>query len=390
MELSTIFINISLALTLLVLVLIYYMLNMRYKTKQITFDLNASIQENEKIHRFLDRFDTIIYTHDLSGKIEYVNASVQKILGLNPNQLFGTSFKTLIQQDHPQIWENYIQAIFRDQNYHCELKLLNNNGQAIPFSVRATGILEEGVVVAVNGHARVLTLGEKKDIKTKDSVSPKREAKFSEHLHQVFAHQIKNIFTAIYGFVEIIEENGHKSESLEAACSEIRAASRKGVKLVGEYLADPDIKQNISNFKSSKTSHSNSKRKSNLKTGKGKILYIDDEESLLKMYSKFIQKLGYEVDTSTSGIQALEAISNTKEPYGLVISDWMLPDLSGAELVRNIQERQPKIPIMLLSGKNIPEDERPIVHEILEKPVDPILLSERIYELINLELKQSS
>jgi len=382
MELSTIFINISLALTVLTLVFAYIMLKKHYRLQQLNLELKSAIHENKKIHHLLDHSDTVIYTHDLNGKIEYANATVQQLLGLNPGQLFGSSFKTLIQQDHPQIWENYIQAIFRDHHYHCELKLLDSNGHSIPFQIQATGIIEEGVVVAVKGHARVLIANEK----SKKNVDSINKVKISAPPHQVFAHHIKNIFTAIFGFVEIIEEKRHKSDSLDLVCKEIRSASHKGVKLVADYLTDPGVEQDMEAVKPSKMSRNKPKRKSGIRMGQGRILYVDDEESLLKMYSKFIRKLGYEVDTCASGINALEEIDGATEPYGLIISDWMMPGLSGAELVKKIQEKQPNIPIVLLSGKNIPEEERPIVHTILEKPVDPVLLSEKIYELLNNEL----
>lgn len=383
MELSTIFINISLALVFIVVLLFYYLQRNRYKTKQFGQEVIASKHETKKLLRLLDHSETIIYTHDLSGKIDFINNTVQKLMGFNPNQLMGTSFRALISDGHPRIWDDYIQAIFRDQQIRCEFKLLDQNGLAIPFQIYATGIVDEGVVVAVKGHARLVNTSEKVASQTKSINRPKLDTNISEHPHQVFAHHIKNIFAAIHGFIEIIEEEDQKSDVLKSAYTEIRAATLRGVELVGTYSDSPVLSPKMTAVESSGKNRDEFKKKSSLRPGRGTILYIDDEESLLKMYSMFIEKLGYSVDTCSTGRQAIEILSTKDQPYELIITDWMMPDLSGTELVEKIKEKHPGIPIMLLSGKSIPVEELPQVQTILQKPVDPVILSEKIAELIN-------
>jgi sigma-B regulation protein RsbU (phosphoserine phosphatase) len=66
-----------------------------------------------------------------------------------------------------------------------------------------------------------------------------------------------------------------------------------------------------------------------------KILLADDDPAARAIPAKFLRKWGYEVIEATDGQQALEILS--RDPIGLVISDWVMPNLTGIELCRKIR-----------------------------------------------------
>lgn len=80
------------------------------------------------------------------------------------------------------------------------------------------------------------------------------------------------------------------------------------------------------------------------------ILMVDDEELLLTMGKTVLCAFGYQVLTANSGAKALEAIATTKTPIDLVITDLMMPQMSGRELVEQLQLRLPGTPILCSSG----------------------------------------
>ncbi len=79
-----------------------------------------------------------------------------------------------------------------------------------------------------------------------------------------------------------------------------------------------------------------------------KVLIVDDEEMAIKMVEHQMKLDGFEVITSTDGREAVELIKSA-EP-DLVISDIMMPFISGLELLELIKAEKKKIPVILISA----------------------------------------
>jgi CheY-like chemotaxis protein/two-component sensor histidine kinase len=84
--------------------------------------------------------------------------------------------------------------------------------------------------------------------------------------------------------------------------------------------------------------------------GRERILFIDDEEMLVEMGQGLLEKVGYEVVTTTSSIEALSLIRNDPSQFDLVITDQTMPDITGISLAREILVVRPDIPIILCTG----------------------------------------
>jgi CheY-like chemotaxis protein len=83
---------------------------------------------------------------------------------------------------------------------------------------------------------------------------------------------------------------------------------------------------------------------------KAVILCVDDEENPLLLRKCVLQKAGYEVLTARSGKEALELVAEHK--LDLIITDQLMPGMSGTDLAKQIKERYPELPVVLLSGVN--------------------------------------
>jgi sigma-B regulation protein RsbU (phosphoserine phosphatase) len=68
-----------------------------------------------------------------------------------------------------------------------------------------------------------------------------------------------------------------------------------------------------------------------------KILLVDDDATMRSIPALFLRKWGYDVIEAGDGLQALEILE--REPIGLVISDWVMPHVTGIELCRRIRAR---------------------------------------------------
>jgi two-component system, OmpR family, copper resistance phosphate regulon response regulator CusR len=81
-----------------------------------------------------------------------------------------------------------------------------------------------------------------------------------------------------------------------------------------------------------------------------RILVVEDEKDLNRILVKRLKLEGYVVDGCTSGTQALEYLSSAA--FDAVVLDWMLPGLSGLEVVRSIRSRNPQIAVLMLTAKD--------------------------------------
>ena len=85
------------------------------------------------------------------------------------------------------------------------------------------------------------------------------------------------------------------------------------------------------------------------------ILCVDDEPNALILRKLVLQKAGYEVITASSGKQALELAGS--RPIDLLLSDQLMPGMTGTQLAAHIRSIMPKTRIVLISGVNeIPPD----------------------------------
>jgi signal transduction histidine kinase len=97
------------------------------------------------------------------------------------------------------------------------------------------------------------------------------------------------------------------------------------------------------------------------------ILFVDDEDLLLTMGQTILSTYGYEVLTANSGKKALDILSKNETTVDLIITDLVMPSMSGRELVEHIQRVSPETRIMCTSGYIWPASQGNS-HPYLQKP----------------------
>ncbi len=80
----------------------------------------------------------------------------------------------------------------------------------------------------------------------------------------------------------------------------------------------------------------------------GSILIIDDDESILRLLSKFLKSEGHRVVTEINGSDAIEIFK--KESFDLVITDMYMPDLDGLDIIMNLKDINQNTPIIVLTA----------------------------------------
>ncbi len=86
----------------------------------------------------------------------------------------------------------------------------------------------------------------------------------------------------------------------------------------------------------------------------GRVLLVDDDESFLELFAPQFTAQYLEVLPVSSPRRALDLLD--QEPFDLLVSDVQMPELSGIELFRSVQDRHPDIPVILITAFGSTED----------------------------------
>lgn len=85
-----------------------------------------------------------------------------------------------------------------------------------------------------------------------------------------------------------------------------------------------------------------------------KILIVDDDQHIRRLYKEELEEEGYEVLIADTGTQALELFD--KENPDLVTLDILMPDVDGIKLLRQMKEKKPQIPIIMSTAYDYRDD----------------------------------
>ncbi|MBO1305271.1 response regulator transcription factor [Enterococcus sp. 669A] len=114
-----------------------------------------------------------------------------------------------------------------------------------------------------------------------------------------------------------------------------------------------------------------------------KLLLCEDEDKMRELLKRFLENEGYSVVEASDGEEALEKFY--EEKLDLAILDWMMPKMNGLE-VAQAMKRERNIKILMLTAKNMPEDEVEAlvagVDDYLAKPFHAQVLLVRVAKLL--------
>jgi DNA-binding response OmpR family regulator len=117
-----------------------------------------------------------------------------------------------------------------------------------------------------------------------------------------------------------------------------------------------------------------------------KLLIIDDNKEILSIFKDFFIKKKYEVFSATDGLEGLKILETEQQGFDLVITDLVMPNISGVALISIIKKRFPDTPVIAITGWG--EHPEALATEaqadkVLEKPFELSELDKAINELIS-------
>ena len=110
------------------------------------------------------------------------------------------------------------------------------------------------------------------------------------------------------------------------------------------------------------------------------ILCVDDEPNSLVLRKLVLQKAGYEVVTASSALLALDVLASRQ--VDLVLSDQLMPGLTGTELARQVKTRWPSLPVIIISGVNEIPPDAAIADLFMSKVEGPVMMCQNISDVL--------
>ena len=108
--------------------------------------------------------------------------------------------------------------------------------------------------------------------------------------------------------------------------------------------------------------------------GSEKILFVDDEEDILKMTTRMLEYLGYTVYPATSAEKAIAMLTRESFHVDLIITDYSMTGKSGVQLAKDLLDSGKDIPVILCSGFSdsviLDQEARRVIRKFMSKPLD--------------------
>ncbi|WP_116807889.1 response regulator [Steroidobacter cummioxidans] len=189
------------------------------------------------------------------------------------------------------------------------------------------------------------------------------------------AHDFNNILLAICGNARLASEDLAADHPAQLSLAEVQRAGARATGIINQILAfsgnDEETSKDVVLFHDAAAKHPS--LASQVPRGEGQsVLYVDDEESLVYLITRVLQRLGYRVAGFTDANEALAAFRSDPAAYQAVVTDLSMPSMSGIEFAAHVLSLRPEVPVVMTSGYVRAKDRESVmqtgVRDLLLKP----------------------
>lgn len=188
------------------------------------------------------------------------------------------------------------------------------------------------------------------------------------------AHDFNNILLAISGNARLAAEDLPATHPAQVSLAEVAKATARAAGIINQILAfsgNEETSKDVVLFNDAAAQ--NAARAPQMPRGEGQsVLYVDDEESLVYLVTRALERLGYRVAGYTDPCEALRAFQARPAGYQAVVTDLSMPTMSGIDFAREVLSTRPDLPVVMISGYVRPKDRELVkevgVRELLLKP----------------------
>ena len=116
-----------------------------------------------------------------------------------------------------------------------------------------------------------------------------------------------------------------------------------------------------------------------------KLLIIDDDQHVLATLEDFLRGKAYDVISASNGLDGLKLLETENQRFDLIVTDLVMPQISGIGLISIIKEKFPDTPVIAITGWGEYPEGFAIesqADKVLSKPFELSVLDKAIKELV--------
>jgi len=202
------------------------------------------------------------------------------------------------------------------------------------------------------------------------------------------ANDFNNILGIILGNIELALKDLTEWDPAQAWLAEIKTATMRAISLVRRipsFSGADGIPLPVDEKAGLKKDPL--KQRASAKKGSERILFVDDETAIARLGKQMLEHYGYAVTVNIDPVKALNVFREDPNLFDLVITDLVMPGMSGSQLVAELVKIRPDIPVIVCSGHAdlIDSDitDQKGIKAFLAKPIRMIDLNNKVREVLD-------
>ena len=341
----------------------------------------------EVLERLIEASPDIVVATDADGMVAFYNDGARENLGYTHPEIIGREVQVL----YPSLEEaRRVMRAMRNstpgpggQVTSFPTTFVAKDGKKLPVAISGAIVCDEaGDEQGTIGFAKDLT-----EIIRKDQLAVLGEVAVG------LSHEINNPLTAIANYVALLERFLFKHESSAGAADELRRIGgiRNEIRRIEVNLAR--LREMAEKEEYSSTDYLGEARMIDLSVSDrgplegAHLLVVDDDPSVRESVVQVLRAEGCHVDACENGRIALERLD--AERYDLVLSDVVMPEMDGYELLLSVRRRHPQTKMVLMTAFYHDKDHiikrsrlEGVEGVLFKKPLDPDRLRKTVGELL--------
>lgn len=308
----------------------------RHRAEEAEKERSRELEKRSReLETLLDSLPGFAFLKDSNLAYITANKIFCHMVGKTKSELSGKTDADLFTPDREKKYRLVEEIILLGEEPYVEMEEeVNQNGEKIILTTRKVP-LRDGKGNITGLICLGFDITERKDLENRLRQSQKMED--IGKLAGDVAHDFNNILGVIAGYTELAMQDAEGNETICSKLEHSLKATKRGKELIQQLLA--------------LSSHEGQKRLlPDKRRGNETILFVDDEASLLKVGKEMFESLGYIVEIESSSVNALNLFSRQPDKYDLVITDYIMPHMSGIELARGIIKIRNNIPLIICTG----------------------------------------
>ena len=189
-------------------------------------------------------------------------------------------------------------------------------------------------------------------------------------------HDLNNVITSLLTSGHVLRQDLPSHDPLQDVATDIEAAGQRASQLtmqMRQMLRSPPISRSPIPMPG-------------LLRGTETILLVEDEPTVKRTIARILNAAGYSVLEASDGTEALTIAERHGDRIDLLLTDYLMPGVTGDELAREVQAKQPDIRVLLMSGYLGNSADHRALHAtnaLLPKPFTANALMSRVREALD-------